>query len=523
MVRTTEQFTATPNAPAIGGGFVFIPVGHLLAVWFACQGLELGIGEFRAWLACIEMVKRRSFARDGTQPTYGLAELTRLLDVTQARARLLVQNLVAAGLLTWSESAITFPEPPKFPDDLLGPFADTIGRGKGSLVLPRTLLRFLVRGATPAVIAVALGALFRCLSSRGGQPDGWGRLKASWIATAFRVGERQVVAARNQLVDLGWFIVEGDNRQWAMNRWGRAYRINLGWNPPVRPIARSAPLPPSPAARPAPLLLDRNPLREEEIQNQNPAFGGPAGVQIPEREGGKEIPVVPNPPAATRPMIQPSPPVLLVPPSPAPVQLSTPATTPTSPATGSAAVSPPARPAATSRPSPAAPGPSPAQGGLPTPRLEDVRVEDLKDTTRLLDLLGQAVARGLVSVSEANRLRFVASAEHALAIGKDNPAGLFVYLVRGKLWRYLTQDDEDRANGRIKAFLRGPVPPRTASTAPRPPARPVPSEDARTVIRVRSALAAAGYRGDPFPQVRRHDPGWTRDRWDQALAELDGA
>ena len=44
-------------------------------------------------------------------------------------------SLVTAGLLTWSESAITFPEPPPLPDDLLAPFADTIGRGKGSPVL----------------------------------------------------------------------------------------------------------------------------------------------------------------------------------------------------------------------------------------------------------------------------------------------------------------------------------------------------------------------------------------------------
>jgi hypothetical protein len=522
MVRTSEQFNAPTTTAAIVGGFVSIPVAHLLAVWFACQGIDLGIGEFRAWLACIEMVKRRTFARHGAQASYGFAELARLLGVTHQRARLLVQNLVAAGLLTWSESAITFPEPPSLPDHLLGPFADTIGRGKGDLILPRTLLRFLARGATPAIIAVALASLLRCLSCRRGQPDGWGRLKASWIAQAFRVGQRQVVAARNQLVELGWLIPEGDNRQWAMNRWGRAYRINLGWKPPVQPIARSAPPPPVPAARSASPCLDCNPLREE-IQNQNLASGGPAGVQLSEGEEATEIPEIANPPAATRPMILPSPPALVVSPSPAPAQSPTLATTPTSPATGSPAVSLPERPAATPRPPPVVPGPVPAPGGLPAPRLEDVRVEDLKDTDRLMDLLGQAVARGLVSGSEADRLQLVGAAEHALAIGQGNPAGLFVYLVRGKLWRYLTQEDEDRANVRIKAFLRGPEPPREASAASRPPARPMLSEDAQVVIRVRSALAAAGYRGDPFPQVRRHDPSWTRKRWDAALAELEGA
>ena len=50
-------------------------------------------------------------------------------------------------------------------------------------------------------------------------------------------------------------------------------------------------------------------------------------------------------------------------------------------------------------------------------------MEDLKDTGRLMDLLGQAVARGLVSTSEADRLRFVASAEHALGIGQGEPGG----------------------------------------------------------------------------------------------------
>jgi hypothetical protein len=520
MVRTTEQFTTPQNTAAIVGGFVSIPISQLLAVWFACQGLELGVGEFRAWLASIEIVKRRTFARQGTQPAYGFAELARLLDVTQPRARLLVQNLVAAGLLTWSESAITFPAPLPLPDDLIGPFADTIGRGKGSLVIPRTLLRFLARGATAATIAVALAALFRCLSCRDGHPDGWGRLKSSWIARAFRVGERQVKDARNQLVDLGWLIVEGDNRQRAMNRWGRAYHINLGWKPLAQPIARSAPPPPVPAVCSAPPLLDRNPLREEEIQNQNPASGGPAGVQLSEGGEGTEIP---NPPATARPMILPSPPVLVVLPSPAPAPLPTSATTPTSPATGSLAVPPSARPAATPRPSSAVSGPVPSPGGLPAPRLEDVRVEDLKDTARLLDLLGQAVARGLVSGSEADRLRFVGAAEHALEIGKENPAGLFVYLVREKLWRYLTQDDEDGANGRIKAFLRGPEPPRAASSSIRPPSRPALSEDARAMGEFRRAFAAARYSGDPFPQVRRHDPSWTRERWDAALAELEGA
>ena len=106
--------------------------------------------------------------------------------------------------------------------------------------------------------------------------------------------------------------------------------------------------------------------------------------------------------------------------------------------------------------------PAGAGGGpLPAPTLNDVRVEDLKDTGRLLRLHAQAVARGLVGSSEADRLRFVGAAEHALALGTGNPPGLFMYLVRGRLWRYVTQEDEDRAHARLKRELRGEPPPRS--------------------------------------------------------------
>jgi hypothetical protein len=136
-----------------------------------------------------------------------------------------------------------------------------------------------------------------------------------------------------------------------------------------------------------------------------------------------------------------------------------------------------------------------------------------------MDLLSQAVARGLVSGSDADRLRFVGAAEHALGIGKENRAGLFMYLVRGKLWRYLTQDDEDRANMRIKAFLKGPALPGVTSPFRLPPG-PSLSEDARAVREFRRAFVAAGHLIDPFAHVSRHDASWTRERWDQALAEL---
>jgi hypothetical protein len=180
----------------------------------------------------------------------------------------------------------------------------------------------------------------------------------------------------------------------------------------------------------------------------------------------------------------------------------------------------PTRPTTSTLATSQAPAPSSQPSPLSAPKLADVRLEDLKDTGRLLDLHHQAVEQGVIGESEADRLRFLAAAEHALAIGKANPCGLFVYLIRGKLWRYLTQSDENRANARIKAHLRGPALPTKASGMGCPSIRPVLSDDAQMVLNIRAALAKAKFKGDPFPQLRRIDASWDRARWDDALREL---
>jgi hypothetical protein len=157
------------------------------------------------------------------------------------------------------------------------------------------------------------------------------------------------------------------------------------------------------------------------------------------------------------------------------------------------------------------------------PDLRNVVVADLKDTGRLLALYEQAVARGLVTFSERDRLRFVAAAEHARVIGTRNPCGLFVRLVRRSLWSFVTQDDEDAARVRLKRHLYGVGLARESSPVSVGPPRVELSSDARLVQSVRSALVGAGYRGDGFALLRRQRPEWTRSRWAEALAELDRA
>jgi hypothetical protein len=263
----------------IEGGFVLVGVAALMTAWRACRAQPLGIGDFRSWIACRELEARRCGLEDGRAAAYTFVEVARITGTTEKRARASVGRLVAAGLLEWSDASLGFPEPTDRPTGL----DDSIGRGRGSVAIPRRMLRLLAGGARPALIATALGILLRCLSRRRGGFDGRGRVKASWIATAFGIDLRRVKAARLELVTLGW-IEPRTTDQPAENRWGKAYRIDLGWDR-VRPGGRCLP-PPRPADRPeiATPSVDPEPLREKERDQEPLAAAARTGVE-PEGTG----------------------------------------------------------------------------------------------------------------------------------------------------------------------------------------------------------------------------------------------
>jgi len=96
---------------------------------------------------------------------------------------------------------------------------------------------------------------------------------------------------------------------------------------------------------------------------------------------------------------------------------------------------------------------------LPPPTLRHILVQDLRNIERLLQLYEQAVTAGLLRHSEANRLNFVALAHHVLSYRPENPGGLFSQLLRKRHFDYITQDDEDAAQRRLKrALYSGTVP-----------------------------------------------------------------
>ena len=421
---------------------MLISVAALMTAWRACRTRPLGIGDFRTWLACHELQARRCALQDDRAPIYSSTELARLLDVTEKRARASVNRLVVAGLLTWSDSAIEFLDPRI---DLAG-LDDTIGRGQGSLAIPRRMLRFLAHGARPALIATVLGILLRCLSRRKAGFDGRGRVKASWIARVFGVDLRQGQGGTPGAGRAGM------DRARAGSTLGHQ---SLGGLLPDRPGLGSAQARWLEFATSSPRRWSRfatSCIRPGTPSGENSKPGTRRGADwfFNQRLGRrKQDPPGPDPrrradrgPEGHRPAARPAPP---------------------------------------------------------------------------------GHRRKLVGSSEADRLKFFAAAEHALAIGKGNPPGLFAWLVRNGCWRYLTSADEDAARRRLKLHdfgpPRGQTPSALPSFSPSKPIDPGLADDARIVKVIREAAIKAGLFRDPFPAFQARY-GWSRERWDAALDEL---
>ena len=519
---TTTQ-SDPPTKPL--GGYRIITLPLLAAVWVAYKLKIIRLVDLRVWFAAQEMDARRCRLEPALPKKYTLAELRKLTGLSPRRVKESLRRLKEAGLILWAEEAMLFPGPgdhaPVSETPEFRVFLGRISCPDRKVPVPRRTIRLIAGGARPVLIAAMLGHMIRGLYLKGGKCSPRGRVKASWIADTFGVALRRVKEARRELIASGWLIpLEAD--QWALNRWGAHFRINLQWSrlDPIKAIPKPTMTTTSQLADDTELVIDTSeqmatcpelapppaisrpelappesygePLNGRD-KNQKPASGGPAGIYIPT-------------PKAKRPEPQTASPTIATPPSPPPVVSSVPvAQTP-------ATAQPESRVPEIQQTPPLA---------LGKPDLRNVVIEDLRGMDRLLELYTQAMALGLVTSSERDRLRFVGAAEHARVIGTKNPCGLFVRLIRNGLWSFLTQDDEDAANARLKRHLYGKPPEGSAPKVEVVRAAEFLSEDAVIVRTVRSAVLRAGYRGDAFPLLMRQHPEWTRERWDVAVAELE--
>ena len=153
--------------------------------------------------------------------------------------------------------------------------------------------------------------------------------------------------------------------------------------------------------------------------------------------------------------------------------------------------------------------------------LRHIMPDDLTNTARLLILFDEAQAQGLIGGSESERLTFVATAERARLRAITNAPGLFAELVRRRLWHFVTQDNEDQAQTRLRKHFYGGREEGRALIMKRP--SEVLSKDALFIADVSARLQRHGFSGDMFAAVNRELPDWTRERWERAMTELEHA
>ena len=99
--------------------------------------------------------------------------------------------------------------------------------------------------------------------------------------------------------------------------------------------------------------------------------------------------------------------------------------------------------------------PPPSRTTVSPPTLQHIERADLADIPRVLLLYQQAVQQRLIGASEAERLTFVALAQHVLSCRPKNEGGLFRHLLKQKRYHCVTQADEEMALARLKQHLYG--------------------------------------------------------------------
>ena len=403
------------------GGFQFISVILLCLVWLAYHNKRIRLYDVRVWCAAVELVARRCKLKPEQRPTYTYNELAQIVAGGGGISTSL-HRLQGCGLLTWESYRITFPDHLEFerqPADVQA-MLQNISNHKRLVPVPRRLLRFIAKGCSCVLLATILGHLFRCLYYRHGQCQPEGFCKASWIAQVFGVSERAVKTARHRLEALG-FLQRTDTPQWVRNRYGQKMTLNLQWER-ITPPAPSPPQPASetaPPASPLPTKIappdsDRKLLTEEK--HQEPACDGQTGVLSTLFAQARECLRM----GTTLPL-DPEPTVLHHVAAPAQEKRRT-----------TAAL---------------------ALGLTKAPTLHHIILQDLKETSRLLNLYAQSVQTKLIGPSEADRLTFIALAQHVLCYGPENPGGLFLRLLYQRRFHFITQDEEDTARRRLTDYL----------------------------------------------------------------------
>lgn len=406
----------SPGIPAhdepatIQGGFIKLGVLELTLAWAAFTEGQITALDFRVWLAAFEVAKRRTWLKRGQQPRFTAKELHALVGGGggERGVRRSTRRLRCLGLLTWTEKG------PKFATkareltvdltDQVEAMRELMPYRRRFVPLPRRMLRLLAGGVKRSVMATVLGHASRCIYRKDKQA-GWsgdGACSASWIAETFSVGESSARKARAHLRDeLGWLTSLHDRSQWFVNTNGGRFEVDLSWQRPEARAAAASPVSPC-AAQPAHAAKS---LEAPEFSTGK--MRGP----LPENE--RVLRGLEEQTSSPKEKNQPSDPWAAPPEPPSDSCLKK--------------VGEADRPA----------------------RLHDIKPEDLRSTSRVMELFDQALTdclwakAGVTPIdSWPERLNWAAAAARVRARGASNPAGLFMHLVRKGKWGDVSNFDE---------------------------------------------------------------------------------
>lgn len=477
------------------GGYVSIStVTFGLLWWCLSEGLvtswavRVGLALFELRIrraAFVWTEKRRGGGAPEFVPNYSASELASLCGLPEKRVRSALRELSELGLLAeFSPTEIRFARSAS--EVRLSPeqrarfrsWLESLTKRRRAPI-PRRALALACESSSRALVAAVLGVCLRCSWLRPGEGFTFtGRVSCGWLARRFRLSSRAVEGAKAHLVGLGWLERTGN-----INRLGEVVAINPAWH---RLLAVPDSVPTNGAASAAP-PVGTNPAGVGRPPGANPAGVSltseslpPGEIQKPRRESpGAVAPEGPGPGIFNRGLEKGS------------------------------------KNRDQSAPS------------IPPPRLSAIRPEDFRDVGRALQLFQQAVKCGLMANgSEHSRLLWMAAMERARTVPARNPAGVFLHVVKLKLWKYLSEGHYEGASARLKAFLHPPRPEvvstPTARLEARKPPRPKFSKDAELVRTLREELKRRGVEAGVFAALRAH-AGWGRERYAAAVTELGAA
>ena len=395
----------------IQGGYKTQTITQIANLVSAYDAGEITLAAVRIYIAALVSVAAREAAKRSRSrerrageviPQFFIKELSRASELPLARARREVLVLKRLGLLTFGESEIVFSSSPREGSFELRDYLAGNRSPLRPIPLPRPLLRFLARCSKASTIKTALAYCARGLTlSRQGEITGKGSVKATWISDVMNLSERSVRSARSDLLRLGWITDDENSFQRKLNRDGAYFTINFSWK-------------------------NLRISKEHNIQKEGSegVIKSPVANRLPVDNSFAPSPTFAPPQAQNMPNF-----------APPYKNKKTP--------NGS-------KHQKTQRTEPAGVCKT-KKAGESKPRIYDVKPEDLGSFSRVEELFFQAAKRGLIEPTEAGAVNFLAAAVRAKTVSGDAPR-VFMGIVRGKLWKNITQADEDRALAALRRF-----------------------------------------------------------------------